>query len=102
MVKNWPKQHDKLFFLPEQQKKASDKGRSPPQELKVGTRSIRIPKKLYKQRLAKAVELKSLHNLFRVYTASLEMALLISCLKGLVLSLYDNLLLLHFPPTFFL
>ena len=35
----WPKQHNKLFFLPEVQKKASAEGQSPPQELEVGPRS---------------------------------------------------------------
>ena len=37
-AKNGPKQHNKLFFA-RRAKKASAKGRSPPQELEVGPRS---------------------------------------------------------------
>ena len=37
MAKNWPKQHNKLFFCPKG-KKALAEGQSPLQELKVGPR----------------------------------------------------------------
>ena len=56
IVKNGPKQHNKLLFLPKGQKKASAKGQSHPQELEVGPHSG--PYLLVKVKLLKKIVYK--------------------------------------------